>query len=177
MGNFKEDLTKVKAFVFDCDGVFTDCSLLLLPPDYQALRTFNARDGYAVTMAVKRGYPLALISGGRGEGVRKRFESLGVKHIELECGDKLSSIKRFAENNGLTLDDIMFMGDDMPDVRPLSAVGMPVCPNDAVAEVKAVSRYVSGVCGGKGCVRDVIEQVLKAQGRWTDDDDTDVRSR
>ena len=166
MANFKEDLSLVEAFVFDCDGVFTDGSLTLLPPDYEACRTFNARDGFAVSLAVKRGYPVALISGGRGEAVRRRFEGLGVKHVELCFGEKKLSVRAFAEANGVDMKRVLFMGDDVPDVEAMAAVGVPVCPNDAVPEVKSVSRYVSHLGGGRGCVRDVVEQVLRAQGRW-----------
>ncbi|MDE7355842.1 MAG: HAD hydrolase family protein [Rikenellaceae bacterium] len=168
MANFKEELSAVKAFVFDCDGVFTDCSITLMPPDYEAVRTFNARDGFAVALAVKRGYPVAIISGGKGEGVRRRFEGLGVTHIELGCGDKLEATRRFVQKAGVEMGDVMFMGDDVPDVETMMAVGVPVCPNDAAPENKAVARYISHLCGGKGCVRDVIEQVLKAQGRWAE---------
>ncbi len=121
MANFKEDLSLVEAFVFDCDGVFTDGSLTLLPPDYEACRTFNARDGFAVSLAVKRGYPVALISGGRGEAVRRRFESLGVKHVELGCGDKLRSVRAFAEANGVDMKRVLFMGDDVPDAEARGA--------------------------------------------------------
>ena len=178
MANFKEELSKVEAFVFDCDGVFTDGSIMLVPPGYEACRTFNAKDGLAVSLAVKRGYPIAIVSGGRGEAVKRRFEGLGVRHIELGCQDKLQSVTAFAKANNVDMSRILFMGDDIPDLEAMMAVGVPVCPNDAAPEVKAASVYVSYLCGGRGCVRDVVEQVLRAQGKWANvGSDSDIFSR
>lgn len=165
MANFKEDLTTVRAFVFDCDGVFTDGSILTLPSG-EMLRTFNTKDGFAVALALKRGYHVAIISGGKGEAMFNRFSMLGIKDIYLGCGNKLRALKEFCAKYNLDSRSVMFMGDDIPDVEPMMAVGMAVCPSDSVAEVKAVSRYVSNVEGGRGCVRDVVEQVLKAQQKW-----------
>lgn len=165
MANFKEDLTNVTAFVFDCDGVFTDGSIITLPSG-EMLRTFNTKDGFAVALAVKRGYPIAIISGGKGEAMHNRFSALGIKDIYLGCGNKLRALGEFCAKYNLDPKTVMFMGDDIPDVEPMQVVGMGVCPSDSVAEVKGVARYISNVPGGRGCVRDVVEQVLKAQKKW-----------
>lgn len=165
MGNFKEDIAKVKAFVFDVDGVFTDGKVTVLPSG-EALRSFHTKDGFSVVLAVKRGYPVAVISGGTGEGVMKRFQNLHVRHIYLGCKNKLEALDEFRRMYDLDFSDIMFMGDDIPDLEAMKKVGMPVAPADAAVEIKAVARHVSGYKGGEGCVRDIIEQVLKAQGKW-----------
>lgn len=165
MGNFKEDIVNVKAFVFDCDGVFTDGRIVMLPSG-EMLRSFHAKDGFAVSLAIKRGYPIAVISGGKGEAMMLRFRKLGVTDIYLSCGNKLEALEDFRAKHALNYENIMFMGDDIPDVEPMLQCGLPVAPADAVPEVKNICRYISNVKGGDGCVRDVIEQVLKAQGNW-----------
>lgn len=164
--NFKEQLAHVKAFVFDCDGVFTDGSILSMPTG-EALRTFNVKDGYSVAVALKRGYPICIISGGLGDSMLKRFAQLGIKDIHLNCKDKFTTLKEFATKYELSLNDILYMGDDIPDIEVMTNVGVPCAPYDAVAEVRHIARYVSSQRGGKGCVRDVIEQVLKAQNNWS----------
>ncbi|MFI3267886.1 MAG: HAD-IIIA family hydrolase [Rikenellaceae bacterium] len=164
--NFKEQLAYVKAFVFDCDGVFTDGSIIAMP-DGEGVRTFNAKDGLGVTLALKRGYPLCIISGGVGASVQKRFEHLKVKDVYLNCKNKMATIKEFAAENNLELSEILYMGDDLPDVEVMRNVGVACAPYDAVPEVRHVAHYVSASKGGEGCVRDVIEQVLKAQEKWT----------
>lgn len=166
MRNFKEDLAHIAAFVFDCDGVFTNGEVTIIPPG-EAVRTFNVKDGYAVALAVKRGYPICIISGGVGELMRKRFLSLGIKDVYLGCGNKLGALNEFASKYGLDRENVLFMGDDMPDIEVMRAVGVPTSPKDAAPELKHISRYVSSFEGGRGCVRDVIEQVLKAQGNWS----------
>jgi 3-deoxy-D-manno-octulosonate 8-phosphate phosphatase (KDO 8-P phosphatase) len=167
MVNFKECLQTIKAFAFDVDGVFTDGSVILLPSGDQ-VRTMNIKDGYAVQYAAKKGYPIAIISGGHSEAVRLRFEYLGVKDIFLNSKSKKEIFHEFLNKYNLQPEDILYMGDDLPDLEILQLAGIPTCPADAAEEVKAVSAYISGKDGGKGCVRDVIEQVLKVQGRWLD---------
>lgn len=165
MGNFKEDIAKVKAFVFDVDGVFTDGGIIPLP-DGDFIRKYNAKDGYAIAYAIKAGYKVAIISGGRGASLEMRFRLLGVTAFHPNCQEKLPVLKEFMEEHGLSKDEVLFMGDDIPDLHAMSHVGMPVCPADAVPEIQEVSRYVSQFEGGKGCVRDIVEQVLRAHGDW-----------
>ncbi|MEG1648626.1 MAG: HAD hydrolase family protein [Rikenellaceae bacterium] len=165
MTNFKEDILRVKAFVFDCDGVLTDCTVITLPSG-EALRVYNAKDGFAVALAVKRGYKVCIISGGVGEAMQARFERLEVSDIYLGCKEKLKALNEFAAKYDLSMDDILYMGDDVPDVEPMMAVGVTAAPKDAAIEVKQMAKYISNLDGGKGCVRDVIEQVLRAQKKW-----------
>lgn len=175
MANFKEDLRKVKAFAFDIDGVFTDGSVFIHPSG-EMLRTQNTRDGYAIQLAVKLGFPVAIISGGNGDSMRPRFNSLGITDIYLGSHDKLNDFTDFCFKYDLKPDDILYMGDDIPDLCVLRVAGMATCPADAVPEVKEASRYISDRPGGKGCVRDVIEQVLRLNGKWLTDTTQNVQS-
>jgi len=165
MANFKEDLNFVKAFVFDVDGVMTNASVILHPSG-ELLRTSNMRDGYALVQAVKHGYPVAIISGGKSESVRRRFEGLGINSVYLDSKDKKADLMDFCKNNKVELKDILYMGDDIPDYEVMTMVGLPTCPYDAVPEIRDVSRYISNFKGGEGCVRDIIEQVLRLHGKW-----------
>lgn len=165
MENFKEKLARVEAFVFDVDGVFTDGGIGLLS-DGDFLRTYHARDGYAVTYAVSEGYKIFVITGGRGALLHSRFEKLKVTAIHSNIADKCSVLKSIAEEYGLNLADTVYMGDDIPDLGVMRMVGLPVCPADACHEVVEASVYVSQYPGGHGCVRDIIEQTLRAQDRW-----------
>ncbi len=165
MPNFKEKLTKVSAFVFDVDGVFTEGGIVPLPDD-DFLRTYYARDGYAVTYAISEGYRIYIITGGRGSLLRDRFEKLKVTGFFPNVGDKPAVLRELAEREGLDLATTVYMGDDIPDHGAMGMVGIPVCPADAAHEIVAASVYVSQYAGGRGCVRDIIEQVLRAQGRW-----------
>ena len=169
MGNFKEDLAKVKAFVFDVDGVFSS-SHVLLHPSGEMLRTMNIKDGYAVYYTLKKGYPICIISGGNSEPVRSRFTNLGMTDIYLKSTNKLDDLKDFLNKYELLPENILYMGDDLPDFEVMKAVGFPTCPSDAVEEIKAISNYISDKAGGEGCVRDVIEQVLRLQGKWMNED-------
>jgi 3-deoxy-D-manno-octulosonate 8-phosphate phosphatase (KDO 8-P phosphatase) len=163
--NFKELLADVKAFVFDVDGVFTD-GTVILHSSGELLRTSNTRDGYAVHVAVERGFPIAIISGGKSEAVRQRFKGLGVTDIYLGATDKVDALEDFRFKYGIELSQILYMGDDLPDYEVLQKVGIPTCPLDAAPEIKQISAYISSYAGGKGCVRDVIEQVLRLNGKW-----------
>lgn len=167
MGNFKEDLRKVKAFVFDVDGVFAS-SKVILHPDGDMMRTMNIKDGFACFYLIKKGYPIAIITGGNSESVRTRFTKLGIKDIFLSSSDKLRDFETFITKYGIDPGTVLYMGDDLPDYPVMKRVGIPTCPADAVEEIKAVSRYISDKNGGEGCVRDVIEQVLRLNGKWMD---------
>ena len=165
MGNFKEDIARVEAFVFDVDGVMTDGGIIPTP-DGDFIRRYNAKDGYAIAYAIREGYKICIISGGRGEMLRRRLEMLGVERMYLNCMDKIAAIKEFMADNNLAAENVIYMGDDIPDLECMRLVGIPVCPADACMEVIEASRYVSEYDGGKGAVRDIIEQVLRAQQRW-----------
>lgn len=168
MANFKEDIAKAEAFFFDVDGVFTD-GTITPTTDNDFLRSYYAKDGYAFTYAVRQGYKIFIITGGRGELIQKRFAYLGAVEIYINVGDKLTVMDEIIARHGLNPQNCIFMGDDIPDVECMQRVGIPVCPADAAAEVVEASRYVSEFPGGRGCVRDIIEQVLRAQGKWARD--------
>jgi len=169
MSNFKEQLQTVKAFIFDVDGVFTN-SNVYLHPNGDLLRSMNIKDGYAVQYAVKKGYPIAIITGGRSESVKTRFRNLGVTDIYLGSSNKKEAFEDFIYKYDISPAEILYMGDDLPDFEVMKIAGIPTCPADAVEEIKAISIYISDRVGGQGCIRDVIEQVLKLQGKWLDVD-------
>lgn len=163
--NFKEKLTDIKAFAFDVDGVFTN-SLLTILPSGEIIRQFNAKDGLAVVRAVKKGYPIAIISGGRGQQVAQRMNDLGVTNIYLQSRSKISDLEDFMSKESLKPEDILFVGDDYPDIEPMLSVGLSIAPSDAADAVCQAASYVSLFKGGEGVVRDAIEQVLRARGDW-----------
>lgn len=151
--------------MFDVDGVLTDSTVLLLENGLQA-RTMNIKDGLALQMALKNGYKVFIISGGTSEPVIKRLQYLGLDEVHLGLKDKLKFFEGLKEQYNLNWDEVLYMGDDLPDLPVLFHVGLPACPADAVAEVREASKYISPVKGGKGAVRDVIEKVLKLNGHW-----------
>ncbi len=155
----------IKTFVFDVDGVLTDGSLLILN-DGQMARRMNIKDGYALQLAVKKGYRVLVISGGTSEAVVARLNKLGVTDVFLQIADKKEKLLGYMEIQGLTPAEILFMGDDIPDHSVMQEVGLPCCPADSVPEIIAISQYISPFPGGHGCVRDVIEKVLKLNGHW-----------
>jgi 3-deoxy-D-manno-octulosonate 8-phosphate phosphatase (KDO 8-P phosphatase) len=163
------DLRKIRAIVFDLDGVLSK-STISLGMDGTPLRTVNIKDGYAIQLAVKMGLNIAIISGCRIDAVRKRYEGLGMTDVYLGAAVKIKVYEEFLAKHDLKEDEVMFMGDDIPDLEVMRRVGCPVCPKDACNEVKEVSIYVSDYQGGCGCGRDVIEQTLKAQGKWLQDE-------
>lgn len=165
MTNFKESLRNVKAFVFDVDGVFTD-GTVYLDPGGEMVRSMNIKDGYAVQYCIKKGYPVGIISGGNSESVRERFRRLGITDIYLKSNNKMDDFKDFMFKYSLMAEQILYMGDDIPDHQIMSRVGVPTCPADAVQEIKMLSTYISDKNGGQGCVRDVVEQVMKLHGTW-----------
>ena len=165
MENFKTKLTLVKTFIFDVDGVLTDGSITIMP-DGEQLRSMNIKDGYAMQLAVKKGYKIAIISGGKSEGIRKRLNGLGIFDVYLGSDIKIEKYNEFLVTNEVNPDEILYMGDDLPDYEVMKLIGVPTCPKDSAQEIKDISIYVSDKDGGKGCVRDVIEQVMRVQGNW-----------
>lgn len=149
----------------DVDGVLTDGGIMpTLDGDF--IRTYNAKDGYAIAYAIKMGYKICVITGGRGENLRHRMNMLGVKDLYIDCMDKRAAIEELATKYGFELENVIYMGDDIPDLECMRMVGMPVAPRDAVMEVLEAARYVSEFDGGRGCVRDIIEQWLRSQDMW-----------
>ncbi|MFZ1451447.1 MAG: HAD-IA family hydrolase [Ferruginibacter sp.] len=169
-----EKFKSIKTFVFDVDGVLTDGNLLILN-DGQMARLMNIKDGYALQLAIKKGYRVVIISGGTSGAVQERLEKLGVTDCFLKVDNKKEKLLAYVAQHQLNLDEVLFMGDDIPDYVPMQLTGLPCCPADAVAEIKQLSQYISPVAGGKGCARDVIEKVLKLNGHW--DLDTTVTSK
>ena len=169
MSNFKEELSKVKAFVFDVDGVLSDAKIYLHPGG-ELMRSMNIKDGYAIHYAIRKGYPVGIITGGNSEAVEGRFRYLGVNDIYLRSKNKMEDLKDFLAKHDLGPENILYMGDDLPDYQVMHEVGFPTCPSDAVEEIKSISMYISDKSGGEGCVRDVIEQVLRLHGRWMEAD-------
>ena len=163
------DLQKIRAIVFDLDGVLS-AETITLATDGTPLRTVNIKDGYAIQLAVKMGLRIAIISGCKIEAVRHRYEGLGMQDIYLGAAVKIKTYEEFKQKYGLSDDEVMFMGDDIPDLEVMRLVGCPVCPADACPEVRELSGYVSQQRGGYGCGRDVIEQTLRAQGKWLKDE-------
>jgi len=167
MTNFKEGLQRVKAFAFDVDGVLSSPKIYV-HPDGDLIRTMNTKDGYAIQYAVKRGYPIAIITGGRTESVGMRFKNLGLSDIYMGSAHKVQDFEDFITKYGFSAEEVLYMGDDLPDFHVMKKAGIACCPADAVEEIKSISHYISHLNGGEGCVRDVIEQVLRLHGRWMD---------
>ncbi|MCE1201106.1 MAG: HAD-IIIA family hydrolase [Bacteroidia bacterium] len=169
MSNYKALLRNVTTFIFDYDGVMTD-GVIVLNNDGEPLRTANVKDGYALQLIRKLGYNIAIISGGYSPSMLRRFESLNIENVFLGVSNKLEVFEKYLEDNGIRPEEVVYMGDDIPDYRPMKRAGVPVCPSDASEEIKSISVYISRYRGGHGCVRDIIEQVLKVQGRWMTDE-------
>lgn len=158
-------MNDITTFIFDVDGVLTDSSVHITPTG-EMLRVMNIRDGFAMKAAVESGYHVCIISGGSNEGVRIRLQNLGIKDIHLACPDKVQNFKEYTALYDLKPEQVLYMGDDIPDYHVMKLVGLPTCPQDASPEIKEISRYISHKNGGRGAVRDVIEQVMKVQGKW-----------
>lgn len=169
MANFKEKLPGIKAFAFDVDGVFS-CGTIFMMNDGEPVRSINIKDGYAVQFAVKKNFPIAIITGGNSEAVKSRFKALGVTDIYLRSVNKMDDFKDFLFKYDLKPEEVLYMGDDIPDYEVMQKTGLATCPADAAIEIKNISHYISNIKGGEGCVRDVIEQVLRAKGCWMDKD-------
>lgn len=166
--SYKEYLNHITTFVFDVDGVLTDGTISLTTTG-EMLRTMHTKDGFAMKTALLSGYNICIISGGSNEGVRMRLNGLGIKDVYLGAHDKIDQLNHYFDQHGIKAENVLYMGDDIPDYPVMKMVGLPTCPQDAVQEIKAISKYVSHKNGGQGCVRDVIEQVLKVQGKWNGD--------
>src|SRR5688572_1954769 len=156
---------QVTTFVFDLDGVLTDGALFVFP-DGQFIRRMHIKDGFALQLAVKKGYKVVIISGSQSEPVTTRLDKLGVKEVYMGVTDKKKKLQELMQQQGLQWSEILFMGDDIPDYEVMQAVGLSCCPADAAMEIRETSVYISPVAGGQGCVRDVIEKVLKLNDHW-----------
>ncbi|HET7361162.1 MAG TPA: HAD-IIIA family hydrolase [Salinimicrobium sp.] len=163
--SYKEYLAHIRAFILDVDGVLTDGSIQI-STNGELLRTMNIKDGFAMKHALDKGYTICVISGGKNEGVRHRLKNLGITDIFMGCEDKTEKLEEFFEIYNINPSEVIYMGDDIPDLYPMKKVGLACCPQDAAPEIKEVCQYISHKKGGKGCVRDIIEQVMKVQGKW-----------
>ncbi|ATV31975.1 KdsC family phosphatase [Prevotella intermedia] len=159
------ELKKIKAIVFDVDGVLS-LNTIAMDSEGVPVRTMNIKDGYAIQLAVKLGLKIALMTGGRNEEIRKRYAYLGVQDVFLNCKVKLNTWDTYLKENNLQPEEIIYVGDDIPDYEIMQRAGCPCCPKDACADIKAISSYISDCNGGMGVARDIIEQVLRAQGKW-----------
>ena len=172
--NILKEFNPIKVFVFDVDGVLTDGRLLVMPNNLMA-RSLNVKDGYALQLAIKKGYHILIISGGNSREVAERLVNLGVSEVQMNIKDKIGVLREYLALHTMQPNQVLYMGDDMPDYTVMQYCGMPCCPKDAVQEIKSISKYISPKKGGKGCVRDVIEKVMRLHGHWTID--THIPSR
>jgi 3-deoxy-D-manno-octulosonate 8-phosphate phosphatase (KDO 8-P phosphatase) len=163
--SYKEIMNDITTFIFDVDGVLTDSSVHVTPTG-EMLRIMNIRDGFALKAAVESGYHVCIISGGSNEGVRIRLRNLGITDIHLAAPDKVETFKEYIDLYNINPEQVLYMGDDIPDYHVMQLVGLPTCPQDATPEIKGISKYISHKNGGRGAVRDAIEQVMKLQGKW-----------
>ena len=165
MLNFKQKLNNISTLIFDVDGVMTDGKVLVMESG-EMIRAMNSKDGYAIHLAVLKLFRVVIISGGNNTAIKNALARSGVKDVFINQHDKLACYLDYIKANNIKDEEVMFMGDDLPDFEIMSRVGLAVCPKDAVTEIKEICKYVSGKNGGEGCVRDIIEQVLRAQGKW-----------
>ncbi len=163
--NFKQLLKKVKALVFDVDGVLSK-NVVQIQNDGELVRTTNVKDGFALRFAIEKGLKIAIITGGLNKSVKKRYNALGINHFYLGSRDKTENLKDFLKKNNIKAEEVLYMGDDLPDYEVMKIAGVPTCPADASTEIKNISIYISNYNGGEACVRDIIEQVLRSQGKW-----------
>jgi len=163
--SYKEIMNNITTFIFDVDGVLTDSSVHVTE-NGEMLRIMNIRDGFALKAAIVSGYHVCIISGGNNEGVRIRLRNLGISDIYLASPNKVATFNEYTDLFKIKPDHVLYMGDDIPDFHVMQLVGLPTCPQDASPEIKAISKYISHKNGGKGAVREVIEQVMKVQGKW-----------
>lgn len=163
--NVLELFTPIKTFVFDVDGVLTNSQVLAME-DGSLLRNVNIKDGYALQLAVKKEYNIWIISGGTSEAIKNRFEKLGLQEVHIAVKDKKALLQQLAAKHNISLEHTLYMGDDIPDYAVMQLCGLPTCPADACTEIKGISKYISPVNGGMGCVRDVLEKVLKLNDHW-----------
>jgi len=169
-----ERFQKIKLFVFDVDGVLTDGSLYVFNDGEQA-RKMNIKDGFALQLAIKKGYGMLVISGAYSEAVQKRLEKLGITDVLMKVTDKRETLLRYLEEKKISAEHVLFMGDDIPDYSVMKIAGLACAPANAAPEIRSIAHFISTSNGGEGCVREVIEKVLKINGHW--ELETDVRSR
>ncbi len=167
MDNYKQRLGIIKVFIFDVDGVLTNGDVYMI--DDQLVRVFNSRDAYAIQYAVKNGYKVFVITGGRNKAVKERLQDLGVTEVRMQASNKIKVYDELREQYGFSDAQVLYMGDDIPDHQVMEVVGVSACPQDAAVEIKAIADYQSPYNGGRHCVRDVIEQALRVQGVWFND--------
>lgn len=165
MSSINYDLTKIKAFIFDIDGVLSPNSIPLSLSG-EPMRMVNIKDGYAINLAVKHGYGVAIITGADTENIRLRFSRLGVEHIYMKSSIKIKDLNDYMQKTGYKAQEILYSGDDIPDYEVMKTVGLAVAPADAAPEIRGIAQYITHCKGGEGVARDVIEQVMKAQGQW-----------
>jgi 3-deoxy-D-manno-octulosonate 8-phosphate phosphatase (KDO 8-P phosphatase) len=168
--SYKQLLPNITTLIFDVDGVLTN-GMITIMPDGQLIRQMNIKDGYALKTAVDEGYNVCIISGGRNEGVRIRLQNLGIKDVYLGAHNKIDQYHELVKKYDLQPENVLYMGDDVPDIPVMKLVGIACCPNDAAPEVQRISKYISNSNGGEGCVRDVIEQTMRVQGKWNENFD------
>jgi 3-deoxy-D-manno-octulosonate 8-phosphate phosphatase (KDO 8-P phosphatase) len=171
--SYKQLLPKINTFIFDVDGVLTN-GMLTIMPDGELVRHMNVKDGYAMKTALNKGYRICIISGGTNKAVKSRLAALGIQDIYLGAHDKIKQYNELVDKYDLKPENVIYMGDDIPDYPVMQKVSLPCCPNDAVPEIQNISKYISNKKGGEGCVRDVIEQVLRVQNNWEDYSDVKI---
>jgi len=159
------DLTSVKAIIFDVDGVLS-LSTIQMSPAGLPVRTVNIKDGYAIQLAIKMGMKIAIISGGTDPSIEERYRKLGMTDIFMSCSTKIQVLNQYLADNNLKAEEVIYVGDDIPDYEIMKVVGCPCCPADACSDIKEISTYISPYEGGRGCARDIIEQILRAKGLW-----------
>ena len=169
MTNYKKLLKNINTFIFDYDGVFTSGTLIMMM-EGEPLRTAYVKDGYAIQLAAKKGYNIVIISGGKSETINNRFTALKIKDVFIGAENKVKIFNNYIKKHNIKTENTLYMGDDIPDFEVMKKAGLPCCPSDASEEIKSISKYISDKKGGEGCVRDIIEQVLKIQGKWMNDD-------
>jgi 3-deoxy-D-manno-octulosonate 8-phosphate phosphatase (KDO 8-P phosphatase) len=169
MTSYKELLSGISTFVFDYDGVLTDGGVITLD-DGEAYRMTNVKDGYAMQLALRKGYRVAVISGARADCMIHRLKALQIHDYFLGVGNKMETFRKYLKDHAIDPENVLFMGDDIPDYEVMMEAGLPTCPADAAEEIRHVAKYISHQGGGRGCVRDVIEQVMKIQGKWMNED-------
>lgn len=167
--SYKQRLAHITTFAFDVDGVLTDGSIIL-ESSGEMVRTMHTKDGYALQHAIKKGFNIVIITGGNSTMVKKRLEGLGIQDVFLSAHHKLPILRSYLGQKNIDPKNVLYMGDDIPDFECLNSVGISTCPRDSAVEIREICDYISHIDGGKGAVRDVIEQVLRVQGKWMDED-------
>lgn len=168
------NFSAVTTFIFDVDGVLTDGTLILFPDLTTQARTMHIKDGYALQLAIKKGYRVKVISGSFSEEVKARLSYLGVNDVSMSVKDKRTMLLEYMKKHQLQKEEVLYMGDDVPDLEAMKEAGLPTCPKDAALDILSCSLFISSFEGGKGCVREVIENVLRARGHW--DANSEIRS-